>query len=121
MKVKHLQVAEKAVRKTQRNLNKMTKTGSQEEIEEAKMKLNEAKLEMQDVSSWMHPKETMEKLISVLSRQIEDKDGDEITQITQKLINDTQESLQMIESGQKEAMYFKFIAPFKENSFSHSS
>jgi len=64
---------------------------------------------MHDVSSWMHPKETMDKLISVLNRQIEDQDGDEITQITKKLIADTEESLQMIEPGQKEAMYFKFI------------
>jgi len=46
MKVKHLQVAEKAIQKTQRNVNKIMKTGSQEEIKEATMNLNEAKLEM---------------------------------------------------------------------------
>jgi len=65
---------------------------------------------MQDESTWMHPKEIAEKLTDILNRQqIEDQDGYEIIQITKKLITNAEESLQMIESRNKEVVFFKFI------------
>jgi len=44
MKVKHLQLADKLIKKTQRHLDRKRKSGSQEEIDQAEIELNEAKV-----------------------------------------------------------------------------
>jgi len=103
MKVHHIQAADMAIRKFQREVYKM------DEIEEAKTKLEEAKMEKQDLSTCLHPSKTLQQLSEILEQQKKDQDEDSMLQITQKLINDAEESLQMIKSNQEEAYFFKFI------------
>jgi len=110
MKVNHIQTSDKAIRKFQREqFNKMNENGALDEIKEAKTKLEEAKMEKRDLSTWLHPNEMLQKLSEILEQQKKDQDEDSILQVTQKLINDAEESLQMIKSNQEEACFFKFI------------
>ena len=109
MKIHHIQAADMAIRKFQREVHKMNDIGSLDEIEEAKTKLEEAKMEKQDLFTWLHPSVTLQHLSEILEQQKKDQDEDSILQNTQKHINYAEESLQMIKSNQEEAYFFKFI------------
>ena len=109
MKVHHTQAVDKMIRKFQREFNKVNEMGTIDEIEEAKANLEEAKMEKQDLSTWLHPSVTLEHLSEILNQQKKDQDEDSRIQITQNLINEAEESLQMIKSNQEEAYFFKFI------------
>jgi len=84
-------------------------------LKRQKQNPEEAKMERQDLSIWLHPSKTLQKLSEILEQQKKDQDEDSILQITQKLVNDAEESLQMIKSNQEEAYFFKFIRKVESN------
>jgi len=62
LKINHLEIEEKANRKTRRSLNKLKKTGSPEEIRDAEAFLDTAIAEKEEAEQWLDPKVPIEKL-----------------------------------------------------------
>jgi len=60
----------------------MQENGSPEEIEEAKASLDEAIAEEQEVLTWMHPSEAVQKLSDILKHQLQNQAEDCSIQIT---------------------------------------
>ena len=85
MKIHHIQTADMAIRKFQREVHKMNDIGSLDEIKEAKTKLEEAKMEKQDLSTWLHPSVTLQHLSEILEQQKKDQDEDSVLQIPKNI------------------------------------
>ena len=109
MKVQHENLADKRIKKLQRQFNKAKKNGSQEAIDEAELNLNEEKAEKEEATNWIHPKAALEHLSEILEQQIQNKQEDHIIQATETHILDAEESLKMIQNNMEEAMYYKIL------------
>ena len=109
MKVQHEYLADKRIKKVQRQFNKAKKNGSQEAIDEAELNLNEERTEKEEATTWIHPKAALDHLSEILEQQIRNKQEDHIIQATEKHILDAEESLKMIQDNMEEAMYYKIL------------
>ena len=109
MKVQHENLADKRIKKLQRQFHKAKKNGSQEAIDEAELNLNEEKAEKEEATNWIHPKAALDHLSEILEQQIQNKQEDNIIQATETHILDAEESLKMIQNNEEEAMYYKIL------------
>jgi len=87
----------------------MQENGSPEEIEEAKASLDEAIAEKQEALTWMHPSKAVQKLSEILKHQLQNQVEDCSIQITKNVIDDAEESLQMINLDKEKIMFYKLI------------
>ena len=111
LKVNHLEIEEKAIRKARRSLNKLKKTGSPDEIRDAEVLLNNAIAEKEEAEQWLDPKLAIEKLTSILEAQILENADNNVIQETSHLIDEAKKSLALIEQGEKDALFFKLNDP----------
>ena len=59
MKVDHVDCENKAIRKAQRALNKAQSSGNVDEIDDARLSLEESMQEKEEANKWMHPSEAI--------------------------------------------------------------
>ena len=61
LKINHLEVEEKIIRKARRSLNKLKKTGTPDEIHDAEVLLDNAIPQKEEAKQWLDPKLAIEK------------------------------------------------------------
>lgn len=109
MRVDHIECEDKAIRKAQRALKKIENSGSSDEIDDAKLTLQEAIQEKEEANKWMHPSEAVKKLSQILQDQIENSEDMEIIEMTKEFISDAEDSLRFIDQGQEDTFFYKLI------------
>ena len=122
MKVKHLEYGDKAIRKAKRYVEKIKKQkGSPDEIQEAEDVLNQALMEQEEAKEWLDPQTAIEKLTIILEKQILEKADNEQIQETEKSLKEAKESLELIQQGEKNALFFKLDPIVKTTMINHEN
>ena len=110
MKIKHEQIHAKTIRKTEKMINKLSKTGNENDVLVAQKLLDEAVQERDEAMEWLHPEVTIKELNSILQRQIEMNVNIDYVEETRNYITDAEEALQLTqEEGNEETMFFKIL------------
>ena len=109
MKVDHVDCENKAIRKAQRALNKAQSSGNVDEIDDARLSLEEAMQEKEEANKWMHPSEAIKKLSKILKDQIKNSEDLDLIEMTKEFISEAEDSLRYIDHGQENTFFYRLL------------